>query len=193
MPIIATGPQLLARTGGAALKAPGQQRRTAGAVEQRLPPRNLGQGSANGGARIKGTFQLSQVCDDRFGVAAHYGAGRQRARTGAASKIKSMRTKTSMRFSRLAEHMSAIVVPIAQAMKIDRYFTILLKNEVGSAASHEVETFEAVLTRVRNATEDTHLNLAELSWRRVRSRCRRMIAGDRYSMRTSLKGWKYQR
>lgn len=86
-----------------------------------------------------------------------------------------------MRCSRLAEHMTAIVVPIAQALKLDRYFTILLKNEVGLAASHEVETFEIVLTRVRNTTEDTHLNIAEFSAQHVRSRCRHMIAGDSYT------------
>ncbi|TYO61972.1 hypothetical protein FXV83_35255 [Bradyrhizobium hipponense] len=130
------------RAGGQAAR---QRRRATGAGEQGLPPRNLGHGSVNGGdfvdeplARIKRSFQLSQVgiCDHRFGVATHHGADRQRARTCAASKTKSMRTKMCMRFSRLAEHLSAIVVPIAQAIKIERQYRLLLK-ELGLAASHD--------------------------------------------------------
>lgn len=130
------------RAGGEAAR---QRRRATGAGEQGLPPGNLGHRSANGSdfvdeslARIKRSFQLSHagICNHRFGVATHHGADRQRTRNCAASKTNSMRTKMCIRFSRLAEHMSAIVVPIAQTMKIDRQYRILLK-EIGLAASHE--------------------------------------------------------
>lgn len=127
------------RAGGEAAR---QRRRGTGAGEQGLPPGNLGHRSANGSdfvdeslARIKRRFQLSQagICNHRFGVATHHGADRQHARNCAASKTNSMRTKMCIRFSRLAEHVSAIVVPIAQTMKIDRQYRILLKEiRIGS-------------------------------------------------------------
>lgn len=130
------------RAGGEAAR---QRRRAAGAGEQGVPPGSLGHRSANGSdfvdeslARIKRSFQLSQagICNHRFGVVTHHDADRQRARNCVASKTNSMRTKMCIRFSRLAEHMSAIVVPIAQTMKIDRQYRIILK-EIGLAASHE--------------------------------------------------------
>ncbi|UPJ68546.1 hypothetical protein [Bradyrhizobium sp. 191] len=144
-PIAATRPQLLARARGLAVKPPVNGAARPALESKGSPPRNLGHRSANGSdfvdeslARIKRSFQLSQagICNHRFGVATHHDADRQRARNCAASKTNSMRAKMCIRFSRLAEHMSAIVVPIAQTMKIDRQYRILLK-EIGLAASHE--------------------------------------------------------
>ncbi|MGY4327531.1 hypothetical protein ACVWWG_001948 [Bradyrhizobium sp. LB7.2] len=120
-----------------------QRRRATGAGEQGLPPGNLGHRSAKGSdfadellARIKRSFQVSQagICNHSFGVATHHNANRQRARNCACSKTNSILTKMCIRFSRLAEHMSAIVVPIAQTMKTDRQYRLLLK-EIGLAAS----------------------------------------------------------
>ncbi|MET4312661.1 hypothetical protein ABIC01_005672 [Bradyrhizobium sp. RT4b] len=127
-----------------------QRRRATGAGEQGLPPRNLGHSSANGGdfvdeplARITPSVQLSQVgiCGHCVGVATHHGADRQRARTCATSKTQSMRTKMCMRFSRLAEHMSAIVVPIAWAIEIGRQYR-LLRKEIGWQPLTTIGTFE---------------------------------------------------
>ncbi|MDH2347789.1 hypothetical protein [Bradyrhizobium sp. SSUT77] len=136
-------PATLAEGRSAGGQAAGQRRRTTGAGEQELPPPNLGHGSANGGdfvdeplAHIERSFQLSRTRDHGFGLATHHCAGRQRAQTCAASKRNSMRIKMCMRFSGLAEHMSANVVPNAHAMKIGRQCRILLK-EIGLAASRE--------------------------------------------------------
>ncbi|WP_156948652.1 hypothetical protein [Bradyrhizobium sp. WSM1417] len=131
-------PTTLAEGTSAGGQAARQRCHTGGAGQQGLPPPHFGQGSANGGdfvdeplARIKRSFQLSRTCDNHFGMATHH-----RAQTCAASKTSSMRIKMCMRFSRLAELMSANVVPNAHAMKIGRQYRILLK-EIGLAASGE--------------------------------------------------------
>ncbi|MGY4444474.1 hypothetical protein ACVW04_007293 [Bradyrhizobium sp. LM2.3] len=175
-----------------------QRRRATGAGEQGLPPGNLGHRSAKGSdfvdellARIKRSFQLSQagICNHSFGVATHHNANRQRARNCACSKTNSILTKMCIRFSRLAEHMSAIVVPIAQTMKTDRQIQTLTEgNRIGSLSNVR----QPCWTRVRNATEDIHPNLAALSSPTCAHRCRRSIAGDRCTMSTSLKRGKYQ-